>query len=213
MIIISITMSLNLSAATLPEIKAANQFAVEKDLKSFIKEKSIIVMGYYHCTHMCNFVVQNLDKKLANFKDYPHVTYFGIDENEGPRDALQLSKRIVGPQKARWNFLVTDKKSIEKMAQSLSFEMKRNPVSGEINHELGLYSFNDGKISKLDVDFTEEQLYSNHTTWSKIKQFCSEFDPRKSKYGPLVMRMLSIGSMIFLVIAGFGFVHLRRKPV
>ncbi|MGE3610601.1 MAG: hypothetical protein AB7I27_13505 [Bacteriovoracaceae bacterium] len=189
----------------------ANEFGVSQNLDPLLKDGSIFVMGLYHCTHMCNFIIKTLDQKLSKFKKYPTVIYFGIDENEGPRDALLLKKRIIGPQKKYWSFLTSDKESISKISHSLNFKMKRNPVSENIDHEMGVYSVQNGSLTKIDeFNFIEDDLKKT-TIWHSFVKFCSEYDPKKSKYGPLILKSLSISSIFFLITASLGLLRMKGK--
>lgn len=215
LIIIFSILTHDVYARSFPHVKVANEFGVTKNLRDLLQEKSILVMGYYNCKHMCNFLIKDLTRKLESFNEYPNVIYFGIDENEGPRDALFLKKRIFGPFKRKWTFLVADKVNINKLASFLNFELKRDPVSGVINHELGLYAAEGGNlIRKLpDVDFQEKDMLSPNDTnlIGTLKKFCSEFDPRRSKYGTLVVTLLSASSALFLMLSAAGFFYLKRN--
>lgn len=217
LIIIFVVLSLSAYGKSLPDVSVANEFGREGRLLSHFDDKTLLVMGYYKCRHMCNFVVKELNEKLVNFKNYPKVVFFGIDEFEGPRDALRLGKRIIGKARTRWTFLVSDKDSIQEVARTLNFEMKRDVVSNTMTHEMGVYAVNQqGEFSKLnEMEMKESDLEisssESMSPMSAIKTFCSEFDPRKSKSGMLLLRMLSVGSGVFLTFAFMGFMHLRRK--
>ena len=215
-IIFALCLSLNTQAQTLHNIPVANEFAVEGNLKSHLEDESLLVLGFYHCKHICQFVVKNLSRKLSTFSKYPKVIFLSIDETEGPRDALSLKKRIIGPEKHRWAFLTSDKESIEKLAKDLNFSMKRDPVSKQITHEIGFYSIKNGvvmnKISHLDITEKDLAFESRPESFiSDIKKFCSEFDPSKSKYGHLVMKGLTIACVFFMFVAIGWFIYLRRK--
>lgn len=216
LIIIFAILSLELFAAPLPDVKVTNEFGQNSTLSSHLEDESLIVMGFYQCRHICHFVAKNLAQKLSTFKSYPKVIFFGIDENEGPRHALNLQKRIVGPQKSRWSFLVADKKNIDELVKHLNFDMSRDPVSGVITHEMGLYAVKNGEvINKIsDIVVEEKDLKFDKTSGhlDGLKKFCSEFDPRKSKYGQLIVNSLTAACVVFMVLALFGFRYLRRRP-
>ena len=201
--------------ASLPDIPVTNEYGVTSSLSNHLNERGLLVMGFYNCKHICDFMVKNLSKDLSGFKHYPHVVFFGIDENEGPRDALKLKKRIVGNARKYWTFLTTDKNSIQKLASSLPFEMKRDPVSGVITHEIGFYTVEGNQvINKItDLNINEALFESPPTVLDHIKRFCSEFDPRKSKYGVYVINGLSLLSVAFVGVLALWFIHLRRKTV
>ncbi|WP_408098984.1 SCO family protein [Peredibacter sp. HCB2-198] len=201
--------------ASLPDIPVTNEFGVTSPLSKHLNERSLLVMGFYNCKHICDFMVKNLSQDLARFKIYPHVVFFGIDEHEGPRDALKLKKRIVGDAKHHWTFLTTDKTSIHKLAMALPFEMKRDPVSDVITHEIAFYTVeNNQVINKVtDLKITEDIFGAPVTALDHIKRFCSEFDPRKSKYGTYVINGLSLLSLAFVGVLVFWFIYLRRKIV
>lgn len=203
------------SRASLPDIPVTNEFGVTSSLSTHLKERSLLVMGFYNCKHICDFMVKNLSQDLAQFKHYPHVVFFGIDEKEGPRDALKLKKRIVGSAKYHWTFLTTDRKSIQKLATALPFEMKRDPVSDVITHEIAFYTVEGNQIiNKItDLNITENLFESEATVLDQIKRFCSEFDPRKSKYGVYVINGLSLLSVAFVGVLVFWFNYLRRKTI
>lgn len=64
------------------------------------------------------------------------------------------------------------------------------------------------ELEETDLQFSTTESMN---PIAAIKTFCSEFDPRKSKSGMLLLRMLSVGSGVFLTFAFMGFMHLRRK--
>lgn len=218
LIIICALLCLRLNAApSIPDVKVVNEFAVDGNLSQYLKGETLLVMGFYHCKHMCNYIVRDLSRNLAQFKQHPKVVYFGIDEKEGPRDAIHLKKRIIGPLKQNWTFLVAEKNSIEQVVQALKFEMSRDPVTDVITHEMGIYWTKDGVVlKKLDVlEIQEADLLAQrplHQSLSAIKRFCTAFDPSRSKYGPEVLRFLSLASVVFLAALAYGLFKLRRRP-
>lgn len=215
LITIFISLSARAWSQTIPDVKVVNEFGQERRLSSYLDEKSILVMGYYNCRHICHFVTKNLSSQLRTFKDYPNVVFFGIDETEGPRNALRLRKRIIGSEKEHWSFLVAEKKAIETLARELDYEMNRDPVSGTITHEMGLYLVAQNKVMKKipELVVAEKDLDFDHPgALHAVKKFCSEFDPRKSKYGSLVLNGLTFACVVFMVVAVGGFKRLRRKP-
>lgn len=198
------------------DVPVVNEYGVVGNLKSHLESESLLVMGFYNCKHICDFVVRNLSKTLSQGKKYPKVIFFGIDENEGPRDALRLKKRFFGPERDRWTFLTSDKRHIDKLASALPFEMKRDPATDAITHEIGFFMIKDGKILKKisSIDITPKDLVFSNDTPSfveHVKKFCSEFDPTKSKYGVMILRALTLTGILFLVIALVWFRSLRRE--
>lgn len=215
-IIFALILSFNSQAMTLPDIPVVNQFGVKSTLMEHLKGNGILVLGFYSCKHVCHFMVKNLSRTLSQRPNYPKVVFLSIDETEGPRDALALRKRIIGPEKDKWSFLLSDKESIATLTKELDFKMRRDPVSGVITHEIGLYTLNNGELLKKmsrmqldekDLDFKVQSLGTLH----EIKKFCSEFDPSKSKYGNLVMNLLTGMCMVFLAGALGGYLYLRKS--
>lgn len=218
-LLITIFSALTLSssqAQTIPSVPVANQFGVRDLLPAHLQKESLLVLGFYKCKHVCQFVVKNLTQTLSKFKEYPNAVFLSIDEEEGPRDAIQLMKRINGPERQYWTFLVADKASIDRIAKDLNFEMKRDPATGQITHEIGFYTVKNGevfrKISHLEIteaDFAFDK--PRPTVVDHIKKFCSAFNPANSKYGPLVMRALFLTCCAFLIASLTWFYYLRRK--
>lgn len=216
-IIFALTLSNQVAySKTIIDVPVVNEYGVVGNLKSHLENESLLVMGFYNCKHICDFVVRNLSKTLSQGKKYPKVIFFGIDENEGPRDALRLKKRFFGPERDRWTFLTTDKRHIDKLASSLPFEMKRDPATDAITHEIGFFMIKDNEIIKKisSIDLTPKDLEFSQgsvTLVDHVKKFCSEFDPTKSKYGVMILRALSLAGIVFLVIALIWIRGLRRE--
>lgn len=216
-IIFALTLSNQVAhSKSITDVPVVNEFGVVGNLKSHLEDESLLVMGFYNCKHICDFVVRNLSRTLSRGEKYPKVLFFGIDENEGPRDALRLKKRFFGPERDRWTFLTSDKKHIDKLASSLPFEMKRDPATDAITHEIGFFVIKNGeilrKISTVDIapqdlDFTN----STPTFVEHVKKFCSEFDPTKSKYGVMILRALALTGILFLVGALVWVRSLKRE--
>jgi cytochrome oxidase Cu insertion factor (SCO1/SenC/PrrC family) len=215
-IIFALILSFSAEALTLPDIPVTNQFGVESSLAKHLRGNGILVLGFYGCKHICNFMVKNLSRTLSQRPNYPQVVFLSVDETEGPRDALSLRKRIIGPEKDRWSFLVSDKESIQRLATALNFQFRRDPATGVITHEIGLYTLKDGELlksmSKMQLDEKDLDFASGpQKTLQELKKFCSEFDPSKSKYGTLVMNFLMGMCLLFLVGASAIFYHLRKS--
>ena len=195
----------NLRAAEVPSIKTANAFGVDAPLSTYLNGKSIFVLGFYQCHHLCDNIVRNLGSNLKGLHQKIPVTFLSVDENEGPRDGLRMLKRS-RQSRETWNFLVSDEKSIRSVTDAMGFEWKRDPVSGFITHESGVYLMNGQtivkKVNPADLKTVDLDVESPQGKFFDYKQFCSAFDPHRSKYGGLIMKSLTALCVAFLIGIG-----------
>jgi cytochrome oxidase Cu insertion factor (SCO1/SenC/PrrC family) len=187
----------------------------ERSLSEVLGKESILLPGYFGCEHLCHFTMKNLASKMARFRHHPKIVFLSINAEDTPRDAVILKKQIKGPERKYWTFLTAGGKTIRAITKELDFSWKPDPASGTIGHESALYVMKDGavgrKIAGYDLKESDLDLSQPRGKFFDFKQFCSSFDPSRSRYGNLVMKALSMSSVLFLVFAVGGWMKLRRK--
>lgn len=216
-----ITLSLFLvkevAAREIGDIQVQDAMGRSSELSHFTKGESLLILGFFQCRHMCDFIVQNLSSRFNKFKHHPRVNFISIDEKETPHDALMMKRRMKGANKDHWNFLTTSKEGIRELTEDLDFSWERDPASGIITHESASYILRDGKFMRklpgFDIKEGDLNLSRPQGKFFDFKQFCSAFDPSRSKYGVLVMQSLTVISTVFLLILGFIFLKLKKRSL
>lgn len=215
-LIIILSLSLETRAgANLPDIQVANEFGQSKSLSKILDQDSLLMLGYYNCRHLCHNTIHQLQKKLSRFKKYPQVVFLSLREDEGPGDALRFKKRLPKNISPHYQFLVSRKQEVVKLANFLNFSFKEDPATGSLTHENAVYFISQNQLARkfMGMKFKEQDLKLTSTPgkFFDYKEFCSEFDPSKSKYGLLVIKGLSVFSALFILIAGFFFIRSRKE--
>jgi cytochrome oxidase Cu insertion factor (SCO1/SenC/PrrC family) len=203
-------------AGVIPDVKIRDEKGQERFLRKELGERGLLVFGYFRCPHLCQFTSKTLAKRLSTCKHIPRVTFITLDHEETKEDARAFRKQLAGPLGNNWKLFTAEEKDIAALTKALNFSWKRDPASGTINHEAAVFVTQDGefirKLPSLDVKEGDLDLTKPQGKFFDFKQFCSAFDPARSKYGALVVNSLTALSAVFVAILGIFFWRLRRRP-
>lgn len=203
------------SGASTLELGIRDEAGATRQLSEELRDGDLLLFGYFRCAHLCHFTVKNLAKRLASFTHPPQVKFLSLDAEETSADARFLRKQLRGSLGKNWRLFTADPEELRKLTGELGFSWRRDPVSGEITHESAVYLARAGAIARkipwLDLKEKDLDLSSPQGKFFDFKQFCSAFDPRRSRYGVVVVNSVSALSVFFLLGLGGFYWNLRRK--
>jgi protein SCO1/2 len=187
----------------------------ERTLREVLGEESVLLPGYFGCEHLCHFTMKNLATKAARFHRHPKFVFLSVDAKESWQDGARLKKQIKGPEGKYWAFVTADQKTIEAVTKEIGFSWKPDPASETITHESALFVMKNGevgrKIAGYELKESDLDLTKPAGKFFDFKQFCSAFDPHRSKYGTIVMKTVSMGSAAFVLVAIGAWFRMRRQ--
>jgi hypothetical protein len=173
-----------------------------------------LTFGFFHCEHLCHNVIRGLTKKLSQMPDSPDLVFLSLDEKDTPLEATVLHKRL-GPHVKKLTLLTASPADVKKITRTLGLEWKRDPVTDDIIHESVVYLVQGNdvikKISSTDLKPSDLDVGRPPGKFFDFKQFCSTFDPSRSRYGALIVKGLAITSGGFALCLAIFFFTLRRK--
>ena len=196
---------------------------------------------YFSCPMLCNLVVENLIKSMAECdlvlgKDYEMVT-LSIDPRDEALDARNRKRALVevfreeaeltgiSTESAEkgWHFLTGEEKQIRPIAESVGFDYEWNSYNEEYAHGAGAFILSpDGVLTRTlqGVEFDPQSLRlalveaSNGKvgTWAdKLILTCFVYDPTKARYGPAALLVMRLGGLVTVLGLGGFLLVLRRK--
>ena len=197
----------------------------------------ILVLVYYKCTMLCPEVLHGLaaglkDSRLVPGKDYEVITV-SIDPDDSPADAGVEKARFVrevglpGIDNAA-HFLTGNEANIKAISDATGFRFVRVPgPDGRMNQfahpTVIMFATPDGRLSKYiaGVEYQSRDLRlaildaSRHKISNPadlILLYCCSYNPATGRYSVAVLRVLSIGGMVTLVLIAGMIWLLTRQP-
>jgi protein SCO1 len=125
------------------------------NLKDLIKKPTILVLVYYHCSHICPQVLGGLAEAVPKLelipgKDYELIT-ISFDPEDNPETARETKKNYIAainkpfPPEA-WKFLIGDEENIRKITEAVGFTYQKD-MHGFIHPSVLITLSPEGKIS------------------------------------------------------------------
>jgi protein SCO1/2 len=193
----------------------------------------VLVLGYYRCPNLCSVVWRGLLESLQRLKldvgrDF-EVVAVSIDPKEPPELAREKQASYAREYKrpgteSGWHFLSGEEPAVRRIADAVGFRYVYDPQIDQYAHAAGLVvTTPQGVVSRYlyGVRFPETDLRlalvesSNGTVGSPVDQLlllCFHYDPKKGKYGVLIMNLLRVaGGITVAGLLGFVLVSRRRE--
>lgn len=202
-------------------------------LGQYFKQKPVVLaLVYYECPMLCDMVLNGLTHTMEGIsldvgKDYEVVTV-----SFNPRDTWQLAgakkSNYVEKYKRKgaaesWHFLVGTEANVKKLADTVGFHYKYDPISKQFAHASGIMVLTpEGRISRYfygieykPLDFrlglVEASRNKIGTKVDAIMLFCFHYDPMTGKYGFVIMNVIrTLGSATIIALGTLLFVLIRR---
>lgn len=199
----------------------------------------IITLNYSDCPMLCNVQLSQLSQTLAKLdlkigEDFEILTV-SIDPAESSETAAKTKQRFAEPlakQHAKvsdgWTFCTADKKTIDRLSESLGFSYNRDEKTGEYHHPAMLAFISpQGVITRysLEVGFEVQDLRKalveagQGTVGTPVDQlllWCFSFDPSSNSYVPQAWKIMRAGgaTIVVLILACMTpyWIGSKRKP-
>ncbi len=117
------------------------------NLKKAFKSEGLLILGYYHCRHLCHAIIENARKaqSKAPLKNKKEILFLSVLESEGPMDSRRYLKRLTKKERSYWSFYTLAKgASASELKQALNFDLKT--TKGNVVHSPGIYQINKGSV-------------------------------------------------------------------
>jgi protein SCO1/2 len=210
-----------------------NEIGQPVRLGQYFKQKPVVLaLVYYECPMLCDMVLNGLTHTMEGIsldvgKDYEVVTV-----SFNPRDTWQLAgakkSNYVEKYKRQgaaegWHFLVGTDENVKKLADTVGFHYKYDPISKQFAHASGIMVMTpEGKISRyfygieykprdFRLGLVEASRNKIGTKADALMLFCFHYDPMTGKYGFVIMNVIRVlGSATIIALGTLLFVLIRR---
>lgn len=180
----------------------------------------VISLVYYNCPMLCNQVLVGLVGGLRAVpftigKEFDVVTV-SFDPRETAADAEKKKESLLrsydrADATRGWHFLTGDKTSIDRLAQAVGFHYVFDEKTNQFAHASGvMLATPQGKLSRyfygieyqprdLRLGLVEASAGKIGSPVDQLVLYCYHYDPATGKYGPAIMSILRVTSMITLL--------------
>lgn len=216
------------AGAQLPlDISLTNQDGHKVLLKDYFTSDDarpvLLTLGYYGCPMLCSLVLNGLVEglKAVSFKlgrDY-RIVSVSIDDRESPDLAKKKQEAYLEAlgQKAQaewWQFHVSDKASIQELADSVGFGYNYDAKTNQFAHGAGFFVLTpSGILSRtlFGISFkpTDIKLAIHEAADGKIGSFldrvilsCFHYNPDAHGYGIYIMGVMRLAGVVMVVVFG-----------
>jgi protein SCO1 len=223
----------NLNGQIPLELTFKNETGQPVRLGQYFRQKPVVLaLVYYECPMLCDMVLNGLTHSMEGIsldvgKDYEVVTV-----SFNPKDTWQLAgaKKSNYVEKYQrkgaaegWHFLVGTEDTVKKLADSVGFHYKYDPISKQFAHASGIMVLTpEGKLSRyfygieykprdFRLGLVEASQHKIGTPVDAIMLFCFHYDPMTGKYGFVIMNVIrTLGSATIIALGTLLFVLIRR---
>jgi protein SCO1/2 len=188
---------------------------------------------YYECPQLCSMVKEAIFKGVKDLKWSPGEEYnivtFSFDPGEKTALAAENKTRFLNKLDREsagggWHFLTGNKENVDKLTESVGFNMKRLQ-NGQYAHGAAIMFLSpDGVITrylyglKFDEFNLRNALYdaADGNIGSAAEQvllYCYQYDADSNTYVPVAWRIMQIGGFATMLILGIflGLMWLRHR--
>ncbi len=182
----------------------------------------VLILGYYDCPLLCTLVFQGAYEAFAEVdfsigEDYRALAV-SIDPTNTPADAaskqggyLAMYGRDAGPED--WAFLVSDARSVERLAQAVGFEYRYMPKSDEYSHGSAIFILTpEGVVSNVikGVEYPPKHLRlalmeaadgNMGNLLDRIVLFCHIVQP-DGQYTLAAFRVMQVSGALTVLVLG-----------
>lgn len=193
----------------------------------------ILVLGYYHCKHLCDVVLNGLVQSLNEIdfragRDFDVVS-LSIDPRDTPAMAMtrkrEILQRYIQPDSAAgWHILVGRETQIRAVAEAAGFGYAYDPQRQEYLHAAGIMLLTpQGRLSRylygvqyaprdLRLGLVEASADKIGTPVDQLLLRCFHYDPATGKYTLMIIGILRwAGSALVLLLGVYIVMMLRRE--
>jgi protein SCO1/2 len=196
---------------------------------------------YFSCPMLCNMVIENLIKSMAECdlilgQDYEIVT-MSIDPRDKALDARNRKRALLdvfreeaeltgvstATAEKGWHFLTGEEENLRPIADSVGFDYEWNSYNQEYAHGAGAFILSpEGVLTRTlqGIEFDPQTLRlalveaSNGKVGSWADQMiltCFVYDPDKARYGPEALLFMRLGGLVTVLGLGGFLLALRRR--
>lgn len=224
----------NLNAQIPLELNFKDETGQTVRLGQYFRDKPVVLaLVYYECPGLCDMILNGLTHSMQQIalnvgSDYQVVTVsFNPEETWQLADAKKgnyIEKYNRRGAKEGWHFLTGDQTSIKRLADTVGFHYKWDPVAKQFAHASGIMILTpEGKIARyfygieykprdFRLGLVEASNNKIGTTADQLMLFCYHYDPSTGKYGVIIAQVTRVlGTATVLALGGFVFIMIRRE--
>ena len=163
----------------------------------------VINLVYTACSHTCPLVLQTLDPAIERAEellgdDSFNVATIGFDVRHDTPERMRAFANDQGIDRPGWQFLSADQPTVDALVQNLGFTIYPSPQGFDhlaqttiVDQEGQIYRHvygGDFEVPAI-VEPLKELVFGQRSNWSsvdgilsRVRLFCSVYDPRSERY-------------------------------
>jgi protein SCO1/2 len=224
----------NLNAQIPLELNFKDETGQTVRLGQYFREKPVVLaLVYYECPGLCDRILNGLSEAMQQVSLNLGSDYQVVTVSFNPEETWQLAqakkgnyieKYHRGGAKEGWHFLTGDQASIKRLADTVGFHYKWDPVSKQFAHASAIMVLTpEGRIARyfygieykprdFRLGLVEASANKIGTTADQVLLFCYHYDPSTGKYGVIIAQVMRVaGTATVLALGGFVFIMIRRE--
>jgi protein SCO1 len=224
----------NLNAQVPLELPFKDETGQTVRLGQYFRDKPVVLaLVYYECPGLCDLILNGLSHTMEQISLNVGSDYQVVTVSFNPKETWQLAqakkanyleKYNRGGAKEGWHFLTGDEASIKKLADTVGFHYKYDPVNNQFAHASGIFILTpEGKIARyfygieykprdFRLGLVEASANKIGTPADQVLLFCYHYDPTTGKYGMAITQVTrALGTATVLALGAFVFIMLRRE--
>jgi protein SCO1/2 len=223
----------NLNAQIPLELTFKDENGQTARLGQYFGQKPVVLaLVYYECPGLCDLILNGLSHAMQQISLNVGSDYQVVTVSFNPKETWQLAnakksnylEKYQRPgAKDGWHFLTGDEASIKKLADTVGFHYKYDPVSKQFAHASAIMVLTpEGKMARyfygieykprdFRLGLVEASDNKIGTPADQVLLFCYHYDPTTGKYGMAITQVTrALGTATVLLLGGFVFIMLRR---
>lgn len=224
----------NLNAQIPLELNFKDETGQTVRLGQYFRGKPVVLaLVYYECPGLCDLILNGLTHSMQQISLNVGSDYQVVTVSFNPEETWQLADAKKGNYiekynrrgaKEGWHFLTGDQASIKRLADTVGFHYKWDPVAKQFAHASGIMILTpEGRIARyfygieykprdFRLGLVEASNNKIGTTADQLLLFCYHYDPSTGKYGVIIADVTRVlGTATVLTLGGFVFIMIRRE--
>lgn len=197
-----------------------NEMGETVSLDDLLDRPVLLIPAYYHCPKSCNVLLADMATAIRDldlFPDYDYrVVAISVSDDENAQHAATAQAQYFnilgrGYPESGWPFLVSDKETIDAVADSLGYRFTKKAPHSYLHPNVAIVLAPHGKIIRyiygpgfltadLKKGLEEAAQGTPQTSIRKVLTFCFDYDPKSRTYVFKTFRVMgsAIGAMAVL---------------
>ena len=214
-------------------MKFRNETDTEVQLSDYLTSGAplILTLNYFSCGTLCSLQLGGFARSISQMSDKQRqdlrILTISFDPKDTPKLAQERKDHFLGmiesPVKPKWDFLVADEGTVQKITQSLGFQYRFDPETNQFAHTAAIFFLSPlGIISRYlygiefsirDIRFAWIEASEGRfgTNLERLILRCFHYDATTGKYTPFAYSVVRWSGLLTVLALGLGLWTLWRR--